>query len=249
MNQEKNSGNTISDRRHEANRRNAQKSTGPRTEVGKARSAQNSYKHGLFSSRLNLDNIETYRYGEIEEGLKERYQPVGFTEGFLVERIASEMLRYARLLGHEQSTAASRGVVGAYAHFYESRSSTTLLRYLTSVHKQISQLFEQLEKEQARRRESEARSEDYGVEADDDQLSSDDLTAHAEAAPAVPDAVGLSLSGNRERLERTNGSVGDQQNEIEGDTNIENAGTNPPTEVAPTNPAITAVYRRPKQSK
>ncbi len=33
-----------------ANRRNAKKSTGPRTEKGKERSSQNSYKHGLSSA-------------------------------------------------------------------------------------------------------------------------------------------------------------------------------------------------------
>jgi Natural resistance-associated macrophage protein len=36
----------ISQRKLEANRRNAQKSTGPRTKAGKAKSAHNAYKHG-----------------------------------------------------------------------------------------------------------------------------------------------------------------------------------------------------------
>lgn len=36
-----------SDRQIAANKRNALKSTGPRTDAGKSRSAQNSYKHGL----------------------------------------------------------------------------------------------------------------------------------------------------------------------------------------------------------
>ena len=36
----------VSARRLEANRRNALKSTGPRTAAGKARSARNSRKHG-----------------------------------------------------------------------------------------------------------------------------------------------------------------------------------------------------------
>ena len=40
-----------------ANRRNAAKSTGPRTAAGKARSRMNAYRHG-FSSRLEIEGIE-----------------------------------------------------------------------------------------------------------------------------------------------------------------------------------------------
>ena len=61
----------------EANRRNAQQSTGPRTSTGKARSAQNAVKHG-FTGRLlvglrsgpfadNADELEEFIRAVLEE--------------------------------------------------------------------------------------------------------------------------------------------------------------------------------------
>jgi hypothetical protein len=52
-------GRTISLRKLEANRRNAQKSTGPKTVVGKAISSWNSLKHGLLSRRLYEHSDQT----------------------------------------------------------------------------------------------------------------------------------------------------------------------------------------------
>jgi len=46
------SSNGPSPRKIEANRKNAKKSTGPKTSVGKAMSSWNSTQHGLLSKRL-----------------------------------------------------------------------------------------------------------------------------------------------------------------------------------------------------
>ena len=45
-----------SEARLAANRRNAQKSTGPKTEEGKARSRANALKHGLCSSEVVVED-------------------------------------------------------------------------------------------------------------------------------------------------------------------------------------------------
>src|SRR4051812_45228956 len=44
----------VSDRKREANRQNAQKSTGPRTERGKSHSAGNAITHGLYAKNANF---------------------------------------------------------------------------------------------------------------------------------------------------------------------------------------------------
>jgi len=44
----------ISERRLQANRANAQRSTGPRTEAGKAASRRNALKHGILSRTVDL---------------------------------------------------------------------------------------------------------------------------------------------------------------------------------------------------
>jgi len=96
----------VSSRKLEANRRNAQKSTGPRTDAGKAKSSANSNKHGFFSSRLFRDAAQRAKeepeYLAILDGFRQHYEPVGFLENFWVERAAAEAFRYARNLEHEQ---------------------------------------------------------------------------------------------------------------------------------------------------
>lgn len=46
----------ISDRKLQANRANAQRSTGPRTETGKAASRRNALKHGILGCSVDFQN-------------------------------------------------------------------------------------------------------------------------------------------------------------------------------------------------
>ncbi len=80
----------ISERKVEANRRNASKSTGPRTTRGKRHSRRNAIKHGLC-----VEHLETFPAKEKAEELRGLYtrlvnelHPVGFLEESAVERIA-----------------------------------------------------------------------------------------------------------------------------------------------------------------
>jgi hypothetical protein len=81
----------------EANRRNALKSTGPKTPQGKDAVRLNALKHGLLSreSLLPEENEEALR--ELEELMRNELQPVGVLENLQVERIVSCYWRLRRL--------------------------------------------------------------------------------------------------------------------------------------------------------
>ncbi|HFA60232.1 MAG TPA: hypothetical protein ENJ83_06035, partial [Rhodospirillales bacterium] len=73
----------------EASRRNGARSRGPRTAEGKARSAANSRRHGLCSSRLMLRGEEERRaFAALLADLEARLAPVGEAERHLVEELA-----------------------------------------------------------------------------------------------------------------------------------------------------------------
>jgi hypothetical protein len=80
----------------EANRRNALRSTGPRTETGRAIASRNALKHGLTAERVILfderqDEFQRF-YAELLAALK----PHGPMEHQLAERIAINAWRLRR---------------------------------------------------------------------------------------------------------------------------------------------------------
>jgi hypothetical protein len=64
----------------QANRLNAQSSTGPRTASGKAASARNALTHGLTSKRVVLDTEDAAAYASFRDDLERSWLPVGERE-------------------------------------------------------------------------------------------------------------------------------------------------------------------------
>jgi len=100
-----NKAGSVSVARVEANRRNAQKSTGPRTEAGKARVSQNALKHGLRSERNPLDPatdttlpIERDEFLATLSAFTAEFNPQTPLETRLVERLAQLDLRLNRAM-------------------------------------------------------------------------------------------------------------------------------------------------------
>ncbi len=86
-----------------ASRRNAQKSTGPRSSVGKRRSSRNAVFHGLRSEELLLDGESQSEFAALLEALRDEFSPHGPYESHLVERMAVGMWRSRRLMRAEKA--------------------------------------------------------------------------------------------------------------------------------------------------
>jgi hypothetical protein len=80
----------------EANRLNAQKSTGPVTPEGKTIASQNALKHGLLARRFLIDGTERGEFDRFRLRLLADLKPVGFMETVLADRIATLVWRLRR---------------------------------------------------------------------------------------------------------------------------------------------------------
>jgi hypothetical protein len=112
-----------SDRQAAANRLNAQKSTGPRTEEGKERVSRNPLKHGLSAVKhVLLDHEDDAAFEALLEAMIEDFAPQTVLETELVTRIAVLMWRLRRVpeiemalvarLEHHQNGAPARAQAG-----------------------------------------------------------------------------------------------------------------------------------------
>jgi len=80
----------------QANRLNAQKSTGPRTAVGKERASQNALKHGLLAREAVIQGEDLEEFELYREGMLEELAPVGAVEAMLAQRVVSLSWRLRR---------------------------------------------------------------------------------------------------------------------------------------------------------
>src|ERR1039458_4469977 len=91
-----------------ANRRNAAKSTGPRTTEGKAASSRNALKHGLCADQHPLPGEDPEGFRLLLDDLFGRFRPVGDGEETLVLRIAADQWRLDRALPMEAGRKSTR---------------------------------------------------------------------------------------------------------------------------------------------
>jgi len=80
----------------QANRLNAQKSTGPRTVAGKERASQNAVKHGLLAREAVIQGEDPEEFERYREQMLESLAPAGAVEAMLAERVVGLSWRLRR---------------------------------------------------------------------------------------------------------------------------------------------------------
>ena len=94
----------------EANRRNAQKSTGPKTPQGVAQSKMNALKHGILSREVLVHgrniNESSREFTALHQRFTQSLNPVGPLEEMLVDQIVTAHWRLRRALAAEAGEIA-----------------------------------------------------------------------------------------------------------------------------------------------
>ena len=81
----------------EANRRNAQKSTGPRTPEGKAAVKLNALRHGMRARTVVLPGEDRQEFNRLCDTLEGEWQPRTATELFYLEQMAVSQWKLTRM--------------------------------------------------------------------------------------------------------------------------------------------------------
>ena len=122
---------TTSAKQIAANRRNAVKSTGPRTPQGRAVSKMNALKHGILSQQVLVRGLNVQESTRELKALHRRFwedlQPVGVTEEMLVDQIVTAHWRLRRALTAESGEIALNVDKGQRRH---SRGTNPVLQWM-----------------------------------------------------------------------------------------------------------------------
>ena len=134
----------LSEARLAANRANAQKSTGPQTEAGKAVSRFNAVRNALTGQTILLPTDDAARYQSHCESYHKELKPVGARETTLAQAIADHDWRLARIPVLEASLSA----LGEFkladenmpAHLLEAHIQITYEKHFRNLHLQQNRL-------------------------------------------------------------------------------------------------------------
>ena len=84
-------------RQLESNRRNAQRSPGPTTAAGKARSRQNAWQHGLTAEKILIKGEDVAAFDDLAAEMRKEHQPPPGLEMVLVDRLIAHEWRLRRI--------------------------------------------------------------------------------------------------------------------------------------------------------
>jgi len=138
------------------------KSTGPKTEKGKAISKYNSLKHGLLSKEVLIDGEDEKILSVLSDDIHENLKPVGAIEALLVERIVSGVWRLRRALSVEATAMeyykdcsfpmlSDDPEKKSITDSFDNEVVEKIIRYETTIERSIYKALHELERVQARR--------------------------------------------------------------------------------------------------
>jgi hypothetical protein len=155
----------ISPQKLAANRANGKHSHGPKTPEGKEKSKQNSRKHGFFARQPipagKEGDKQWEEFRDLVLGIWEYYQPRGYMEGLLTEKIATECIRFSRLLAYESTFQG--GVRG-----FDWQHADPILRFQSAINRQLFQAMKELERLQDKRKDNPNLFNGSGQEPDEE---------------------------------------------------------------------------------
>jgi hypothetical protein len=133
-----------SERKIQANRTNAMRSTGPKSVQGKARVSENAMTHGLNSQKVVLRGEDVVEYERLRKEAVAYYQPKGSMEERVVGRIVIHEWRIDRLdriegavfnrlvtreVGHRAFEIESKGIViGEKLHMFDKEVEAMIFK-------------------------------------------------------------------------------------------------------------------------
>lgn len=146
-----------SQRQIKANRRNAARSTGPRTPNGKAVVAFNAVQHGLLSRQTVIRGESEAELVALGKRLRSQLAPMGELELLLADRIISTAWRLRRAIALETllfdtERGGSSAYHGALAHRVDRDKLQLLSRYELTLERSLFRALHELQRLQAERR-------------------------------------------------------------------------------------------------
>src|SRR5262245_37328668 len=130
----------MGEQRAEANRINAQRSSGPRTELGKSRSKMNALKHGLSAKKIVIGDEDPKEFEALRAALERDWQPEMAFESELVEQLAGLFWRIRRVPAIEAAIVKEREEE-AYSRLYSKIEDNTKGRIQDEISRRCRESF------------------------------------------------------------------------------------------------------------
>jgi len=173
---------TVTPIKIEANRKNAKRSTGPRTERGKSNAKFNAVTLGLFAKHVVIPICDGHgsekEFQTLLDGLHQDFQPVGHYEEWLVVKIAECMWRLRRATRCESGSVREATLWAGYRDYGDTLPITMEISTLEEAEGQLQdsgtlsqKIYEKVAPlvEQQRQKAIQAEKDDRIVEAEFDR--------------------------------------------------------------------------------